>query len=449
MRLENLAGTLLFIIPCIIVLYLTFSDRIKAPSLVTVAIAISIFLIISIILTYIYATMPLSSPAMALLSISGMMAGVFIVNAVLTYSFVQCLFAVTVVKCYSDAVYLLSAQVECILGTPAANELSPFHLTLKLIITILTLPLIFLFFKKLLRPALDYTEHLPFWNLLWGIPVCSTLFYSLTLFPMFNQKTPDSWADLYVTPLLWIILTFSNYFMIFKMIAETTRAAELAEALHLSETHFNAYKKQIELLQQKISETSRIRHDFRHTLIALKTYISNNDLNGMEEYINNYICHLDSISPAIYCQNAVINTIVSYFADSARKRDIDFTISICLDDVFPFSDVDTCIILGNLLENAMEACTRQSEGAKSLRLDIRMRHGATLAIVIENSFDGKIRKRDDIFLSSKKEGRVGIGIASVRRIADKYNGVCQFDYDSGTFRASVLLNSIGNDKETA
>ena len=131
--------------------------------------------------------------------------------------------------------------------------------------------------------------------------------------------------------MLWIILTFSTYLIIFKMIVETTRNAELTEELHLTETHFDAYKRQIVLLQQKIDETSRIRHDFRHTLIALKAYISNNDLSGMEDYINNYLCHLDSISPTSYCQNPVINTIVSYFADIARDHGISVSISIRLD----------------------------------------------------------------------------------------------------------------------
>ena len=94
----------------------------------------------------------------------------------------------------------------------------------------------------------------------------------------------------------------------------------------------------------------------------------------MEDYINNYLCHLDSISPTSYCQNPVINTIVSYFADIARDHGISVSISIRLDDAFPFSDIDTCIILGNLLENALEACMRQTEGEKYLHLDLSLIH---------------------------------------------------------------------------
>lgn len=449
MNLESLSSSLLFIGPCIIVLYFTFSDRLKAPTLLTVASGIAIFVLIDIALTYIYMTTPLTAFTMALLAISGVMAGVFIFNAVSTYSFAQCLFAVTIVKCYSNAVYLLSAQAEYILGHAPSKMPTLFHLALTFAIMLLTLLLILLFFRKLLRPALDRTEHLPFWNLLWGIPVCSTFFYSLTVFPIFNSSSPSPKADIYLIPLLWIILTFSTYLIIFKMIVETTRNAELTEELHLTETHFDAYKRQIVLLQQKIDETSRIRHDFRHTLIALKAYISNNDLSGMEDYINNYLCHLDSISPTSYCQNPVINTIVSYFADIARDHGISVSISIRLDDAFPFSDIDTCIILGNLLENALEACMRQTEGEKYLHLDICMHHESTLAIIVENSYAGQVRKKEGVFLSSKAERRVGIGIASVRQVARKYNGICQFDYTSRTFKASILLNAIDNGKETA
>ena len=98
MNLESLSSSLLFIGPCIIVLYFTFSDRLKAPTLLTVASGIAIFVLIDIALTYIYMTTPLTAFTMALLAISGVMAGVFIFNAVSTYSFAQCLFAVTIVK---------------------------------------------------------------------------------------------------------------------------------------------------------------------------------------------------------------------------------------------------------------------------------------------------------------------------------------------------------------
>ena len=217
MNLETLSSTLLFIGPCIIVLYFTFSDRLKAPTLLTVAAGIFIFVAIDIALTYIYMTTPLTAFTMALLAISGVMAGAFIFNAVSTYSFAQCLFAVTIVKCYSNAVYLLSAQAEYILGHASSKVPTLFHLALTFAIMLLTLPLIFLFFRRLLRPALDRTEHLPFWNLLWGIPVCSTFFYSLTVFPIFSSS-PSSKADIYLIPFLWIILTFSTYLIIFKMI---------------------------------------------------------------------------------------------------------------------------------------------------------------------------------------------------------------------------------------
>ena len=73
MNLETLSSTLLFIGPCIIVLYFTFSDRLKAPTLLTVAAGIFIFVAIDIALTYIYMTTPLTAFTMALLAISGVM----------------------------------------------------------------------------------------------------------------------------------------------------------------------------------------------------------------------------------------------------------------------------------------------------------------------------------------------------------------------------------------
>ena len=176
MNLETLSSTLLFIGPCIIVLYFTFSDRLKAPTLLTVAAGIFIFVAIDIALTYIYMTTPLTAFTMALLAISGVMAGAFIFNAVSTYSFAQCLFAVTIVKCYSNAVYLLSAQAEYILGHASSKVPTLFHLALTFAIMLLTLPLIFLFFGGFSGQRLIARNTFPF-GIYYGAYPCAVHFF--------------------------------------------------------------------------------------------------------------------------------------------------------------------------------------------------------------------------------------------------------------------------------
>lgn len=440
MRAGDFINMLLFIVPCIIVLYPSFSDRLKAPGHMTAAGPIAAFMIISIFSTYIYFTQPLTLWSMAFLSLCSMLAGVLIFNAASSYSFAQGLFVISIIKCYSDSVHLISYQFHFIVMGRLPSHSSLFYLGSAFVITLITLPVIFLFFRKLLRPALDATEHLPFWNLFWGIPVCSNLLYFLTIFPRFNIVDSVPIGDLYATPVLWIVLSFSTYIIILKMIMETTRNAQLTEALHITEMQVTAQRRHTEMMQQKIKETRHIRHDFRHTLLALQAYLSAKDYESMTVYLNNYLHSLNSLNPTVYCENAIINAIISYYMHFADEQHIETSIAIQLDEDLSFPDTDMCILLGNLLENAVEACQRQDEGQRYIDVKIHTFNKSTLVIVIENSYNGYIERRNSAFISAKAPGRHGIGIASILNIAGKYNGVPKFEYDSHAFKVSIMIS---------
>ncbi|RGU91950.1 GHKL domain-containing protein [Clostridium sp. AF15-17LB] len=447
---DNIISALLFITPCILVLCLTFFDHLRTPNRATAAVSITVFLLIDIASTYIYYSRPLTVWTMILLSFAAMLSGVALFRAASGYSFAQSLFTVAIVMCYTDSIYVCSSQIHYFVtgrlpgSTPVLRALSTLAVALP------TFPFILMLFKRLLRTALDETEHLAFWRISWGIPMCNRMLYYLAIFPIFSKRLPATDAsDIYFTPILWIILTFFTYTIALKMVVEATKNAKLEEDLHISETQFAAQQKQSEMLQQRIEETMRIRHDFRHTLIALQACLDADDYDGMGEFISNYICSLDSLRPTSYCGNPVINALVSYYAELSRDNGISFSPSIQLDRDLPFSDTDTCIVLGNLLENAVEACQRQAQEDRYIRLKLHAVNDCTLVIIVENSYNGIVRRRDNAFLSTKARGRKGIGIVSILDVVSKYNGIPQFKYDGHAFKASIVLSCGSTAKKTS
>ena len=442
---DIIISALLFILPCILILFLTFSDHLRTPTHATAAFSISCFMIIDMAATYIYYTKPLTAWTMILLSFAAMLAGVVLFRAASGYSFAQSLFSVAIVMCYTDSIYIFSSQFHYIAAGRLPDGPSTLHTVSTLAISLATFPFVLLLFKRLLRPALDATESLAFWRISWGIPLCSRLLYYLTIFPIFSPNLPTSvQSDIYSAPTLWSIFTFFTYVIALKMVTETTKNARLQEELHISETQFAAQLKQSEMIQQRIEETMRIRHDFRHTLIALQACLDTKDYDGMGEFINNYICSLDSLRPTTYCDNPVVNAIISYYAEMARGDGIAFSASVQLEQKLPLTDTDACIILGNLLENALEACQRQTGTGRYIHVKLHAVHGSSLVIIIDNSYSGIIHKKEHVFLSTKAKNRKGIGIASVLDIVSKYDGVPQFEYDAETFKVSILLHHSRN-----
>ena len=135
-----------------------------------------------------------------------------------------------------------------------------------------------------------------------------------------------------------------------------------------------------------------------------------------------------------FCENQVIDSVISYYCALAERNTIPFHVQIDLPAQISVDETDFCLVLSNLLENALEASLKTAKFRQ--RIDIKIyRHASNLILIqIENAFDGKIQQKHGIFLSSKRNEN-GIGIQSVRHIVEKTGGGCDFTYDNGIFNA--------------
>lgn len=120
-------------------------------------------------------------------------------------------------------------------------------------------------------------------------------------------------------------------------------------------------------------------------------------------------------------------------------KKIIFTVRINLPSKLTVSDFDISVLLGNLLENAIEAASHASEAERLILLNI-ISSGKMLAITVDNGFDGHVNLDGDKYLSTKKR-HTGIGLKSITNIAEKYNGGVQFSHEETIFHASVMLGT--------
>lgn len=97
-------------------------------------------------------------------------------------------------------------------------------------------------------------------------------------------------------------------------------------------------------------------------------------------------------------------------------------------------------MLSNLLENALEASLCTAPTRRQIKVTTYLHAGRLLLIEVENAYDGEVREKDGVFRSSKRKGN-GVGIQSVRHIAEKTGGASTFTYQDGVFSAKVMLRS--------
>ena len=178
------------------------------------------------------------------------------------------------------------------------------------------------------------------------------------------------------------------------------------------------------------------RHDLRHQLTAINE-LAGTDNERLKEYIHSLI---ETIPPSqkSYCDNTAVNAIVSRFASICEQSGIECSINLTVPEHNEqITDSSLCVIFGNLLENAVEACHRMTEGHKFIRLNSSLQYDI-LTITMDNSFDGRVTEENGKFRSRKRED-FGIGLSSVLSVARKGKGDARFESDGLVFLSSVYV----------
>ena len=189
-------------------------------------------------------------------------------------------------------------------------------------------------------------------------------------------------------------------------------------------------------LQTHITETKQARHDLRHHLSVFQSFIDAGDMEKLNGYLSEYVESLPGSMDLTFCENFAVNSILHYYFNIAEKEGIKVDIRVDVPVNTGIPDTDLCVIFGNCIENAIEACKRTDKD-KYIKVCSKQK-GEMFTITIDNSFDGFLKKDGDKFLSLKHEGE-GIGISSVKAIVEKYGESAQFEADENEFRATVIL----------
>ncbi len=190
---------------------------------------------------------------------------------------------------------------------------------------------------------------------------------------------------------------------------------------------------------RSIEATRQTRHDWRHHITVLTSYLNAADYAGVQEYLAAFIESQPQELTLCLSKNVGVNSVLSYIAQQCAENNIDFICNVYLeDDTMGIPEPELCVILGNLLENAVWACQNETSGPKMIRLCLKKEGLQTILITVDNTFTGRLYTHDDKLLSQKHDG-FGIGTASTRAIAEQYGGYAKFETIDGEFRGSVLL----------
>ena len=245
----------------------------------------------------------------------------------------------------------------------------------RVVIYLITFPFMFLFFSRTVAEALNINDG-AMWRHFWKIPLFPTLFGMLYCF------TDDVYAyatwEFMVSRYLMLLGACYVSYVALKVLEISRSRTQLEETLKYADRSLLTQKKQFDTLAAHMDDTRRARHDLRQHLTVVQSYLDQDDKRGLT------------------------------------------------------------VLLGNLLENAVEACKRDAADRPFIKLRVKQRGQSMLLVLIDNTCLTPVVFENGTPLSAKREG-MGIGTASVREIAGRYNGSVLFEQRDGVFYASVRL----------
>ncbi|MBP5264263.1 MAG: GHKL domain-containing protein, partial [Lachnospiraceae bacterium] len=193
-------------------------------------------------------------------------------------------------------------------------------------------------------------------------------------------------------------------------------------------------------LQNAYSMNARLFHDFRNHLGALRSLLQTEQYEEAMRYVED-LAGPDTLSKTSWTGDDVIDYLISSKADVAKSLEIQFTAQVEFPKNTKLRSADLCSILGNLLDNAIEAAQKvPNPSGRFISLTIR-RINHMILIRVENSFEKAPVTEGGTLRTTKTEGGLhGFGVKSARAAAEKYDGTLQTSFEGNVFRAVATLS---------
>ena len=204
----------------------------------------------------------------------------------------------------------------------------------------------------------------------------------------------------------------------------------------LSDFQDSVLKKQRDEVQNIYQTMRAWRHDYHNHIQSIKAMLAMQKFAELDKYLDTLESDLDSIDIAIRTGNVGLDAILSSKVSIARKNNIEVDCTAKIPQVIKISDVHLCAIVGNLLDNAIEACEKL-EGNRFIRSYIGL-FKQQLYISVSNSTCEKRRRRLSELVTSKL-GEHGFGLRRIDRIAAQYDGYVNRKNEPGIFATEVML----------
>ena len=317
-----------------------------------------------------------------------------------------------------------------ILHSVGINGIYLAHNFLKLLIWLILLTVV----KRVVSRSKKLVLVPRLWMLLGGLSLAPFFaVFSLTIWNS-NSFGKEFYYDI-VPRMAYTVLPFAclsalSLLVTFLVLSNYEELKQAKAAAEISDIYYQG-------INREHTEVRIIRHDLRNHITVVQSRLEQGDSDGAIRYLEKL-----GSSPALtgrkrYCENEIANAVLTIKAAVMEQEKIQADLAVTLPTSLPVPDVELCALLGNALDNAIEAAKTARE--KYIMVRARADKGM-LMLQVQNAMGVEPLLENGAFKTTKSDtASHGFGLAAMREIAERYGGLMEADVRQGQFELIVCL----------
>jgi hypothetical protein len=260
----------------------------------------------------------------------------------------------------------------------------------------------------------------------------------LTIYLIFSIQTTDINSPMGHLSIICSLGLLYGVFTTMYLYENMSKQSQILREKELSEQQFNTQIKHLNELVIAQKQARGIKHDLANHLISIKSYLCDNKVDECCDYVNNLINHADINSDIIDTGNSVVDAILTAKKNLAKSKKIEFISDIQIPEKLKIDSSDCCIIFGNALDNAIEACEKV-QGYKYIKINL-IYHENSLVCKVTNS---SVNIKNPLLQTTKRNKKNhGIGFSNIRDTLEKYNHIMRVEQNDEEFMLFFILYDI-------
>lgn len=250
-----------------------------------------------------------------------------------------------------------------------------------------------------------------------------------------------------------VVFTGMLFIMLVSIRCIYAMCEEQAQLIDLQAERQRSHSEQemLEWMDDNLDSMRHLRHDLKNQYAYMQILLEQGKHEELKEYFAQMTDSLPLLQGYVDCGNSNMNTLLNLMYSKAKARNVKLSFQLVVPPVLPFKTKRLCSLIGNLVDNAIEECSRlQKEGREDAGIQLSIYpQKSYLVICCKNTTDkqGLTRSIGGLRTTKKDEQLHGYGTRIVSRIAEKYNGLAEFQLEGNQFVAKVMLDMlVGEEK---